>query len=148
MTETATENERIARRVPEEIATERNLDLVEEVFAEDAVEHGPFLQEARGVDEIRAALERFLDAFPDFSATVEDAVAEGDTVAMRVTLRGTHEGEFMGIDPTNESFEIGNMVFTRVEDGRIAERWVLPDMLGMLQQLGVVSPPGGISPEQ
>ena len=135
------ENERIARRVPEDIATEGNLDLVPEVFAADAVEHGPFGQEARGHDEIREFLEGYRAAFPDFSATVEDVVSEGDTVAMRVTLRGTHEGELMGMEPTGESFEVGNMVFTRIEDGKIAERWLQPDTLGMLEQLGIVSPP-------
>lgn len=144
MTEATSDNERIARRVPEEIATGANLDLVEEVFAGDAVEHDPFGQEAHGIDEIKTSLERYLEAFPDFSATVEDAVTEGDTVAMRVTLRGTHEGNFMGMEPTKKSFEIQNMVFTRIEDGKVAERWLQPDTLGMLQQLGIVSPPGGM----
>jgi predicted ester cyclase len=81
-------------------------------------------------------------AFGDFSATVEDIVAEGDTVAMRVLLQGTHEGEFMGVEPTGRKFEIENMVFTRIEAGKIAERWVQPDMLGWLQQLGAVDQPG------
>lgn len=143
MADPTTENERIARRVPEEIATEGALDLVGEVFAEDAVEHAPFGQDARGIDEITDSIGRFLEAFPDLSATVEDAVTEGDTVAMRVTLRGTHEGEFMGMAPTDESFEVQNMVFTRIDDGKIAERWLQPDTLGMLTQLGIVSPPGG-----
>ena len=147
MTDATTDNERIARRVPEDIATEGNLDLVEDVFTEDAVEHAPFGQEARGIEEIRESLRSWLEAFPDFSATVEDAVTEGDMVAMRVTLRGTHEGSFMGMDPTNEAFEIENMVFTRVEDGKVAERWLQPDTLGLLQQLGIVSPPGGMPAE-
>ena len=134
---------RIARRVPEEIANERRIDLVDEVYAADCVEHGPFGMDAEGRDAVRAQLEAFLDAFPDFEATVEDVVAEEETVAMRVTLRGTHEGELMGIEPTGESFEVRNTVFTRIEDGKIAERWVLPDTLGMLQQLGVVESPVG-----
>ncbi len=135
-TTTAEENERLARRVPEEIATEGRTDLVEEVYAEDAVEHLPF-DESVGRDAVSEGLDQFLSAFDDFEAEVEDAVADEETVAMRVTLRGTHEGEFMGIEPTGKSFEIPNMVFTRVEDGKIAERWVLPDLLSLLQQLGV-----------
>lgn len=138
MSEATTENERIARRVPEDIATEGNLDLVREVYTEDAVEHGPFGRDVRGNEAIEETLASYRDAFPDFSATVEDVVAQGDTVAMRVTLRGTHEGEFMGMEPTNRSFEIRNMVFTRIENGKIAERWVQPDTAAMLQQLGVV----------
>lgn len=111
------------------------------MFAADAVEHGPFSEEPiRGRERRKEQLETVLAAFPDFEATVEDVVAEGDTVAMCVTLRGTHEGEFMGIEPTGKSFEVQNMVFTRIEDGKIVERWIQPDMLGMLQQLGVVQP--------
>ena len=131
----------IARRVPEEIATGKNFDLVEEVYAEDCVEHGPFGQDIEGRDAVREQLETFVDAFPDFEATVDDVVTEGDTVAMRVTLSGTHEGSFMGIEPTGESFRVQNMVFTRVEDGRIVERWLQPDTLGVLAQLGVVDSP-------
>jgi len=134
------ETKRLARQVPEEIATERNLDLIDEIFAEDFVEHGPFGQENLGIAEARASLSGYLDAFPDFEATVEDIVAEGDTAAMRVTLRGTHEGEFMGIAPTGNTFEVQNMVFTRVADGKIVERWLVPDTAAMLQQLGVLPP--------
>lgn len=134
------ENKRIARRVPEDIATERNVDLIDDVFAEDAVEHAPF-GDSRGRAEIRADFERFLDAFPEFSATVEEIIAEGDTVAMRVTLRGVQDGEFMGMEPTGREFDVQNTVFTRVEDGKIVERWLQPDTLGMLEQLGAVESP-------
>jgi len=137
------ENKRIARRYPEEVATGRNVDLIDELSTEDFVEHGPFGEDTHGREADKEQMRAFLAAIPDFEATVEDVVAEGDTVAMRVTLRGTHEGELMGIEPTGRSFEIQNMVFTRIEDGRIAERWVLPDSLGLMQQLGVVDPPGG-----
>lgn len=136
------ENRRLARRVPEGIATEQNADLIDEVFAEDAVEHDP-MGDHRGREAIREEFERLITAFPDLSADVRDVVAEGDTVAMRVTLRGTHEGPFAGLDPTNRPFEIENAVFTRIEDGKIVERWIQPDMLGLLTQLGVVDPPVG-----
>lgn len=131
----------IARRVPEDVATGRDLDLIDEIYAEDCVEHGPFGQEVHGREEVKDEIGAFLDAFPDFEARVDDTRTEGDTVAMRVTLSGTHEGSFMGIEPTNESFSAQNMVFTRIEDGRIVERWLQPDTLGMLVQLGIVESP-------
>lgn len=134
------ENKRLACRVPEEVASKGDLDLIDELYTENAVEHTPTGDE-QGRTAIRAACEAYLDAFPDLSATVEEVIAEGELVTMRVTLRGTHEGQLMGIEPTGESFEAQNMVFTRVEDGKIAERWVQPDTLGMLQQLGVVESP-------
>ncbi len=134
------ENKQIARRFPEEIASEGNFDLIDEICAEDMIDHSPFW-EMRGREAVKEQNRALFEAFGDFSATVEDIAAEGDTVAMRVTVRGTHEGEFMGLEPTGRSFEIGNMVFTRIEDGRIAERWVQPDMLGLLRQLGVETIP-------
>ena len=135
------ENKRIARRYPEEVATGGNVDLIDELLAEEYVEHGPFGGETRGAEADKEQMRAMLAAVPDFEAIVEDVVAEGDTVAMRVTLRGTHEGEMMGIEGTGKSFEIGNMVFTRIEDGKIVERWIQPDMLGFMQQVGAVDLP-------
>ncbi|POG53736.1 ester cyclase [Haloferax marisrubri] len=139
-TPTPTGNERIARRFPEEVASEGNIGLIDEICAEDVLDHSP-LGEVRGRDDLKAQISGLRESFSDFSATVEDAITEGDTVAMRVTLRGTHDGTFMDIEPTGKTVEVGNMLFTRIEDGMIAERWVQPDMLGMLTQLGAVEPP-------
>ncbi|WP_227379775.1 ester cyclase [Haladaptatus halobius] len=133
-------NKQLARRVPEDIATEGNLDLIDDLYTEDAIEHGPFGDE-HGRATIRKSFEDFLATFADFSATVEDIIAEGNTVAMRVTLRGSQKGEFMGTEPTGQTFEVQNMVFTRIEDGMIVERWIQPDTLGLMQQLGVVESP-------
>ncbi|SEL27161.1 ester cyclase [Haloferax larsenii] len=130
-------NALVARRFPEEVATEGKIEIIDEICAEDIVDHSP-LGDRRGREELKEQLRKLNEAFGDFSATVEDIVTEGDTVAMRVTLRGTHESEFMGFEPTGKSFEAGNMVFTRIEDGLIAERWVEPDLLGMFTQLGIV----------
>ena len=134
------ENKRVTRRFPEEVATEGNTDLIDEICTEDVLDHSPF-GDNQGCDETKKEIEELRRAFGDFSATVEEVIGEGDTVAMRVTLRGTHKGEFQGIEPTGKEFEIQNMVFTRIEDEKIAERWVQPDMFGLMQQLGVIEPP-------
>lgn len=139
-TPSTTENERIARRFPEEVAADGNVDLIHDICAEDVIDHSPF-GEVHGRDELKEVAESVISAFPDLSVTIEDSVAAGDMVANRLTLRGTHEGEFMGIEPTGEAIEIQNMLFTRVEDGLITERWVQPDMLGFMQQIGAVDPP-------
>lgn len=136
MIEKQSENERVARLVPEDIVTEGVMEVIDEVYLEDAIEHAPFGRDLHGKREIKASMIGYRAAFPDLTATVEDVVAHGDTVAMRVTLRGTHRGEFMGQNATHNSFEIQSMTFTRIEKGRIAERWVQPDTLGMLQQIG------------
>lgn len=127
---------KVARQFPEDGATAGQIDLIDEICAKDVVDYSP-MGEVRGRKALKAQLKGLRTAFTDFSATVEDVVTEEDTVAMRVTLRGTHEGEFMGVEPTGRRFEVANMVFTRVEDGQIAERWVIPDTLGILQQLGI-----------
>lgn len=132
----------LARRVPEEIATEGKVELVDEISTADPVEHSN-PEDIRGREAIKERVREILGAFSDFTATVEDAFAEGDRVAMRVTLSGRHTGEFMGIEPTGRTFEVRNLVITRVEDGKIAERWTVGDDMGMMQQLGVIEPPTG-----
>jgi predicted ester cyclase len=141
MTTTAEENKRIARRVLEEVVERGDLDAIDEIYTEDAVEHTP-VGDFSGHEEIREGFELTLGAFSDYTVTVDDVIAEGDTVAVRLTERGTHDGEFMGIDPTGREFEIRTMAFLRLEDGKVAEWWVQPDNLGLLRQLGVVDPPG------
>ena len=69
-------------------------------------------------------------------------MAEGDTVALRTTNRGTHEGDFLHLEPTGEQFEMESMVFARIADGKVIGRWVQNDMLGLMRQLGAVELPG------
>lgn len=137
---TLADKKRMARQIPEAVATAGDMGLIDTICAADLADHSP-LGEVEGRDEFRQQMEGIRAAFEDFSATVEDVVAEEDMVAMRVTLRGKHVGEFMGIEGTGEEFEVENMVFTRIEDGQIAERWVLPDMLGMMKQVGAIDVP-------
>ncbi|WP_410765566.1 ester cyclase [Haloferax sp. DFSO60] len=133
-------NELVVRRFPEEVATEGNIDLIDEICTEDVADHSPF-GEQKGREELKEQLRGLRESFSDFSATVEELVTKDDMVAMRVTLRGTHDGPFMGAEPTGKTFEVGNMVFSRIENGMIAERWVQPDVFGMLTQLGIVEAP-------
>lgn len=134
------ENKELARRIPEEVATEGDIDLLDDICTPDVVDHSP-LGEVSGREELKAQIAGIRESFEGFSATVEDVVAEGDTVAMRVTLRGEHVGEFMGVEATGKAVTIDNMVFTRIEDGKIAERWVQPDLLGLMRQVGAVDVP-------
>ena len=136
MSTTAEENKRIVRRIREEVEEMWNLDAIDEIFAEDVVTHTP-MGEFRGPEAIREMYESDREGFSDSTETIHDVIAEGDTVAMRLTERGTHDGEFMGIEPTGNEFEIQTMAFFRLEDGKIAEWWMQPDTLGFMQQLGV-----------
>jgi steroid delta-isomerase-like uncharacterized protein len=69
---------------------------------------------------------------------VEDVIGEGDRVAVRLTARGTHKGDFMGIPAAGKSYEIAEIHIFRLEDGLIAEHWHVADMLGMMKQLGAM----------
>ena len=80
----------------------------------------------------------YFAAFPDVSATIEDMVAEGDKVAIRVTWRGTHKGEFMGIAPTGNKIKMTNTLIFRIAVGKLAENWATIDELRMMQQLGAI----------
>ena len=139
--ESATDkHRRLAERIPDEIASEGAIDVVDELFAEDVVAHSNPLGAAEGRDEFQELPRRMRAAFPDLQATVDRIVAEDDHVAMHVTLSGTHRGPVMGIDPT-ESFEIEHAIFVRFADDEIVELWGQLDAFGLLRQLGVIEAP-------
>ena len=82
-------------------------------------------------------------AFPDVRFTLEDLIAEGDKVAARVTMRGTHRGNFMGASPTGKQVTMTGMDIFRFMAGKVVGHWGNEDDLGLMQQLGVISVPGG-----
>jgi steroid delta-isomerase-like uncharacterized protein len=88
-----------------------------------------------GHKQLLAAL---FNAFPDFRHKLEDVVAEGNKVAVRFTITGTNRGEFQGIPPTGKQISIGGTDFLTLVDGKITEEWVSVDMMGWMQQLGVL----------
>lgn len=137
---TAQANEELVGRFIEAVVNGKDLDRIEEFVAADVRDHTP-MGETQGSDAFRETTKAIGAAFPDFEVTPHEIVVEGDTVAVRMTQRGTHEGPFLGYAGTGESFEISAMAFARIEDGKMAERWVQPDLLGMLSQLGVVEGP-------
>jgi steroid delta-isomerase-like uncharacterized protein len=132
------------RRVNDEVFSQGNLDLVDELLAPDYVLHDPGIPggELRGTESFKEQwVSMFRTAFPDLQLSVEDQVAEGDKVVTRYTGRGTHRGELMGIPPTDNEVVVSGIIISRVSGGRIEEEWNSFDALGMMQQLGVIPPP-------
>ena len=80
-------------------------------------------------------------SFPDLQTTIEQQIAEGDTVATRATLRGTHRGEFMGVAPTGQQFTFSVLLMDRIEDGKIVLHHANADWIGVMVKLGVVPAP-------
>lgn len=115
-------------------------DQFDEVVAVDAVDHDPQrpFPDDRGTEAARKTADMFLTAFPDTAYTIEQQVAEGDLVVTRWTARGTHEGELMGIQPTQKSVEVSGIAIDRFSDGKIVESWGNWDTMGLMQQLGAI----------
>jgi steroid delta-isomerase-like uncharacterized protein len=141
------ENKRAFRRVYEEVLNQGNLAVAEEVIASDFLDHEAHPGNERGPQSLRALAEMLHTAFPDLHFTIEGLVAEGDLVAGRLTMRGTHEGPLMGIPPTGRRVEQAHMHFVRFRDGKAVEHWGVRDDVGMLRQLGLMPEPQAARPE-
>ncbi len=137
------QNKAIARRNFEEAWNKQNLAVVDELFATDYIGHFAIHSEpVSGIEAYKQFMSGYFVAFPDARFTIEDILAEGDRVVARWTVRGTHKGELSGIPPTGKQVTVTGMWILRVAGGKIAEQWGIFDALGLMQQLGVVPPPG------
>ena len=134
------QNKQLVRRYVEEVQNQHRLDVMDELFAPNIVNHdiASGLPSPQGVEGVKQFFGMMFAAFPDFHAVVEDQVAEGDKVVTRKTVSGTHQGEFMGIPPTGRRMEISVIDVFRVADSRCTDHWSVVDQLGMMQQLGVI----------
>jgi steroid delta-isomerase-like uncharacterized protein len=137
------QNKALARQMVEEVFNRGNMSGADQFLAPDFIEHEelpPGIPQGReGVKQLAAMLR---SAFPDFTATIEDLVAEGDKVVIRMTWTGTHKGEFMGVPPTGKSISIGVIDVIRIAGGKFLEHWGQMDSMGLMQQLGAVPAPG------
>jgi steroid delta-isomerase-like uncharacterized protein len=136
-------NKALARRLYDELASQGNLSLADEIVAEDFVDHnppGPGIPPGR--EGLKQVFTTFRSAFPDLRMRVEDQIAEGDKVVSRLTVSGTNQGDFMGMPATGKSASIGVVDILRFEGGKITERWGEADFMGMMQQLGHAPTPG------
>lgn len=129
----------VARRWINEIWRERNLEVIHELIAEDAVLHGSSPEPRVGPSAARDTVETMLEAFPDSQVDIVHLVAENDLVAVHFRATGTHRGDFQGVEPTGKQFETTGISIMKVESGQIVEEWQVFDALGMLQQLGAMS---------
>ena len=139
------ENKTQYRRTFEEVFNKGDLAIVDDLVAPDFVNHEvPPGMNNRGPKATRQVVRMLRTAFPDLHFTIEDLVAEGDTVAGRVTMSGTHLGPFQGIPPTGRSFQQAHMHFVRFRDGKAIEHRAVRDDLGMMRQFGLIPTPADI----
>ena len=131
-------NKEVVRRFVERFWNSGDLAAIGALMATDAVIHQPAVGDTDGLKRFNGVIRA---AFPDWHSTVEELVAEGDTVVERWTGRGTHRGEFQGIAPTGRTVAVPGVVFYRLREGQIVEFRGAFDALSMLQQLGVAPQP-------
>jgi steroid delta-isomerase-like uncharacterized protein len=131
------QNKAILRRTYDEWWNAGDTSSVEELVAEDYVDHSPNVS-GTGRAALTELILEFRRGFPDMVETLEDAVAEGDLVVGRFRMRGTHAGTFLGIPPTGRTVEMTGIDIYRITHGRIVEMWYNEDLLGMMRQLGAV----------
>ena len=135
------ENKALVRRFYEEI-DKGNIDAVDELVAEDYLDHDPPpFPVPPGREGVKVAFRIFWEATPG-RHVVEDQIAEGDKVVTRLTAYGRHEGDLPGIPRTGNDMEMTATVIHRIADGQLAEKWSDKDVLRMLQQLEVIPPMG------
>jgi steroid delta-isomerase-like uncharacterized protein len=136
------QNKALARRFIEELFNQGNTSAADEILALDFVEREqlpPGIPNNREGVKVLATMLR--SAFPDLKATIEDTIAEGDKVVIRMTWSGTHKGEFMGIPPTGKRVSIGVIDVIHMDGGKFVEHWGQMDSMGMMQQIGAIPAP-------
>ncbi|HET6447705.1 MAG TPA: ester cyclase [Conexibacter sp.] len=137
----ATSNKATFRRLHDVVNTgdaERISTTIDEIFEPDVQIRTPLPVDAKGAQAIKQVWTTLLHAFPDIHLTVEDLIEEDDKVVGRTVVRGTHEGEYMGIPPTGRSVTYNEIFIFRFDNGRIAETWGVVDVFSQMRQLGAI----------
>lgn len=139
MPPTPQENTALVRRFLTDVVAGSDNDALGAFVTDDAVDHNLVFGDSKTRRTTDAMDQSVLAAIGDIDLEIEDIVAADDTVAVRATVSGTHQGSLLDLTPTGKSVEIAYVWFCRIEDGQIAEVWSLPDGLGLVQQLDAIS---------
>jgi steroid delta-isomerase-like uncharacterized protein len=135
----AEENKAIVRRLIEELWNAGNPELADQIYAADYVRHGPHAESPiRGSAALKQFAYMYLSAVPDLHHEIEDQFTREDGVVSRMTARGTHRGEMMGIAPTGKPITFRMFSQHRIAGGKIVEEWISYDLHAILQQVGAL----------
>jgi len=132
------DNKVLIRRFYEEVFNRKNTAAIDEFIAPNIVDQLVPPGMPGGIEGTRQTIGMYLTGFPDLHFTLEDQIAEGDKVVSRITARGTHQGEFMRIPPTGKPVTVTVIDINRIAGGKLVEHWAEMNMLGLLQQVGVL----------
>jgi steroid delta-isomerase-like uncharacterized protein len=134
------ENKIIVRKFFEEGPSKGNLNIANELLSPDFALHVP-LPAPPGIEGINEVITSCRAAFEHLNVTIEDMIAEGNKVAVRFTAHGVHKGDFMGLQATGKPITMTGIEVFRIKDGKIAELWGEANLLGLMQQLGIIPVP-------
>ena len=137
-------NKALVHRWFEEVWNQGREAPIDELFPAGGVAHGLGDSETdvHGPAEFKPFVANIRGSIPDLHMKVEDIVCEGDRVAVRIKLQGTHTGQGLGVAPTGGKVSIQGIVIMRIVDGQIVEGWNSYDQLGLLRQVGALQGPG------
>lgn len=131
-------NKALIRLWAEEGFNKNNMAVADKVYAADVFYHEPTAGEVIGLEPLKQFVVTWRTAFPDALCRIDEWVAEGDRLAVRWALWGTHKGDFRGLAPTGRSIEFTAMYFYRFDGGKVVEIHAMVNILRILQQLGAV----------
>jgi steroid delta-isomerase-like uncharacterized protein len=133
-----TENKEIARRFIEECWNNGDKAAMRDLIADKCRYHDPVFP---GVDNVEQHITSCRSAFPDLRFTIEDMIGERNEVVVHWTVRGTHKGPFLGVQPTNRSCTVSGTSISRMEGGKLIEQWADWNVMTLMEQLGVAAAP-------
>ncbi|MCK1621675.1 ester cyclase [Bradyrhizobium sp. 159] len=132
------ENKRLVRQFYEEI-DKGNLDAMDELVAENYIDHSPppFPGLGKGREGLKQGFKIFWEATPGYHQ-IEDQIAEGDKVVTRLTAYGKHERDLPGAPRTGNDLKMTSVTIHRIANGKLTEKWAEKDVIGFLKQIGVM----------
>jgi steroid delta-isomerase-like uncharacterized protein len=133
-----TDNQEKSRRIFEEVWNQKRIEQIDELVATDYVHHDVRSPDQKGIEAYKQFVDLYLNAFPDIRFQIEDEISDGDTVVVRWTVTGTHNGDLPGLPRTGRPISVTGITIARLSDGKFVESWNNWDALGMMQQLGAV----------
>jgi len=134
---TTTDNKALVRRFIDQIFVQGRRDSVDELLADDFIGH-TWPSTGHPKDDLKAAIDRTSKGLADPEFRIDDLIAEGDRVAVRLTSSATQVGDFMGLPPSGTRYSISEIHIFRIRDGKVAEHWHQLDQMSLMKQLGAM----------
>ncbi|MCX6047915.1 MAG: ester cyclase [Chloroflexi bacterium] len=136
----STTNKALVQRMVEVVQNQHQLDRMADFFAPNFINHLDHAPDAplNSIEKAQQVFTQLFAALPDLQVTIQQQVAEGDTVMTHKIFQGTHLGSFMGVAPSGKPITFSVIDILRLENDKIVEHWAIQDRLGMMQQFGLL----------